>query len=121
MITRPQKGKRSKRAFSGNTRRIPLETGSKVKLPKIRNENSINQNIPGVNRINKNSEDIKSDIEKRNGMSLSESQKESAKGIPLYIKLQDQVISNQIFQTVKLEVEFHIPAQQAKRILILQR
>lgn len=78
-----QKGrtKRSKRAFSGNTRRVPLETGSKVKLPKIQKESEKkSEYMQSTQKSVKMTEDLRSDFDKRNGISLNESQKESIKG-----------------------------------------
>ena len=68
--------RKNKRAFSGNTKRIPLETNNKVKLPKISNNKSKIKNKDQK----KEKEEVQSEFGKKNVGSFTESQKESNNG-----------------------------------------
>ncbi|CAI2366469.1 unnamed protein product [Moneuplotes crassus] len=78
-VNRPYGERRKKRAYSGNNRRAPLDTGNQIKLPKINKESTRKTNSFRKTHNKGHMDDISSEIDKRNGISLSETQKESIK------------------------------------------
>ena len=73
--------KRSKRAFSGNTKRIPLETNNKIRLPKIfKNQRKGAKESQNILKNKEDKVEVKSEVKSKNMISFTESQKESNKG-----------------------------------------